>query len=220
VRFFPVVSTAAAAAALGLLAAGCGGSSVAQGTTTGTATTTGTTTGTTTTGTRFALSAADQAKLAKYRTCLQQHGVDFGFFGQNGRPPGASTTGRPPTGTTGGNGARPGGTTTSRRPQLTPAQQQARQKAFAACQSLAPTGFQFGQRGGPQGGSQGGVQSAAYRRCMEQHGITFAAPGSSGTQPNFNSSAFRKATQACGHLLVQQGTTTTGTTSTNGSGSG
>jgi hypothetical protein len=212
VRFSFLPPAVVAAAALGLLAAGCGGSS--PGAAGSTAAATGTTQTTRT------LSAAEQAQFEKYRTCLQQHGVDIGFFGRGGQPPGGSTNRTPPTGTTSGNAGPSSGTTTFRRPNLTPAQQKARQKAFAACQSLAPTGFQFGRPSGRQGAPQGGVQSAAYRKCMQEHGITFAAPGSSGQQPNFNSSAFRKATQACGHLLVQQGTNTTGTTSTSGNGSG
>ena len=152
--------------------------------------------------------------MTKYVQCLTSHGVPAnaaGGFGARrgpGSTSGSTVPGPQPTGT------RPAGT----RPTI-PAQYQA---AFQACRSLRPTGAGFG------GGTFNSAQFAAYRNCLQLHGVTlpttpttkpgqtppsggtggFRAGGAFGAQAN--TPAFQKARQACACLLpARSGPTST-----------
>lgn len=153
--------------------------------------------------------------MTKYIQCLTSHGVPAnaagGFGGRRGpgSTSGSTVPGSQPTGT------RPTGT----RPTI-PAKYQA---AFQACRSLRPTGAGFG------GGAFNSTQFAAYRNCLQLHGVTLPTtpttepgqtPPSSETGGGFgaggafaaqaNTPAFQRARQACASLLPAR----TGPTST------
>ena len=179
-------------AALGVLAAGCGGSSSATTVTVTTASST--TSANTQAGGRFG------AGFQAFQTCLKNAGITVPQFTR--RPPAGTTqTTTTPTTTT----RRRGGFFGAQR-NLTPAQQ----KAFQTCRSKLPQGgFGFGGRNGggnggppPQGGFTGGA-FAKYTSCLKKHGVTFGK-SSSGT-------AFRKAQTACRSLLPSRPTQTTPT---------
>jgi hypothetical protein len=111
----------------------------------------------------------------------------------------------------------PGSQPTDTRPTI-PAQYRA---AFQACQNLRPTA--------PFGGGFNSAQFAAYRNCLQLHGVTlptpptttpgqtrptagagggFGANGGLGAQAN--TPAFQKARQACANLLpARTGSSTT-----------
>jgi hypothetical protein len=144
---------------------------------------------------------AGSASVASYRQCLTNHGV-----------PASATTGlfggrrRTGTGT-----ATPGATppTTGTRPTI-PAQYQA---AFQACQSQRPTGG-FG------GGNFNSAQLAAYRNCLQLHGVTTptTTPGQTAPTGGFgggqlrSNPAYAAAQKACASLLpARTGSTTTTT---------
>lgn len=159
---------------------------------------------------------ANTAALQKYTQCLTSHGVPAsaagGLFGRRpGSGTGSGTATSPPS-------SRVPGT----RPTI-PAQYQA---AFQACSSLRPT---FG--GGGFGGAGGfnSAQFAAYRNCLQIHGVTLPTtpttkPGQTSTtsgtgQGGFgrdggltNSPAFQAASKACANLLpARTGSSTTTT---------
>jgi hypothetical protein len=80
-----------------------------------------------------------------------------------------------------------------------------------ACVSLRPAG------GGGGGGFLNSPQSAAYRNCLTQHGVTFPAAGANnnGQGPNSslaNNPTFQAAQQACAPLRPARSTTTSTTT--------
>ncbi len=121
---------------------------------------------------------ANSEQFAKYRDCLQEHGVS-GFGGE------APGQGQPPA-----DGQQPGGGA-----QLSDEERAKLQAAMEACQSLAPEGF--GRPGAGVPGAGGGGANAEYRRCMSEHGVTLGQQNSA--------EAFRKATEACGSLLDDAG---------------
>jgi hypothetical protein len=179
-RRLTIVCLGALLAALGVLAAACGGGSKATVTQTVTTSVSGSGNGT----------AGFGANLQAYRTCLQQHGVTLPQFTPRTR------TGTTQTTTT----RRRGGPGFFGRQAQTPAQQ----KAFQACQSKLPQGgFGFRQRNGnnpPPGGFAGGGFTK-YTNCLKKHGVTFGKSSSG--------SAFQKAQAACRSLLPTRPATPT-----------
>jgi hypothetical protein len=189
--------------ALTAILAACGGSSSAASSPSSTAAPTSTTT---------PGSTARQASFTKYTQCLTSHGVPAGTNGLfGGRRPGASASGTAPSG-----GSVPTGT----RPTI-PAKYQA---AVQACASLRPTGG-FGG-GGFGGGGFTGAQAAAYRNCLQIHGVTLPTPSTTtpgqapatnraGAGPGSqvaNNPKFQAARQACASLLPTRSGSTPSTT--------
>jgi hypothetical protein len=154
------------------------------------------TAGTTTTTTP----AGGSTAAASYRQCLTSHGVPASAvvgLGGGRRRTGTTTPGSPsPTAPT---GTRP----------TIPAQYQG---AFTACQSLRPAG---GFGGG--GGNLNGTQFAAYRNCLQLHGVTVptTTPGQTASTGGFgggqlrNDPAFPAAQKACASLLPARSATGT-----------
>ena len=141
---------------------------------------------------------AGSAAFAQYNQCLTSHGVPAsavnGFGGR--RRAGTGTT--VPGGTLSPAGTRP----------TIPAQYQA---AFQACQSLRPTGG-FG------GGNFNSAQFAAYRNCLQLHGVTTpttvagqtAPAGGFGGAQARDSPTFQAAQKACANLRpARTGSSTT-----------
>jgi hypothetical protein len=198
------------ALALSVAVAACGGGSTTSGATPTTARSNKSTSGTT-----KATTPAAQTSMSKYVQCLTSHGVPanaasgFGARRGPGSTSGSTVPGSQPAGT------RPAGT----RPTI-PAQYQA---AFQACRSLRPSGSGFG------GGNFNSAQFAAYRNCLQLHGVTLPTtpttrpgqtPPSGGTGGGFgaggafagqaNTPAFQQARQACASLLpARSGPTST-----------
>ena len=85
--------------------------------------------------------------------------------------------------------------------------------AQQACAALRPTGG-FGAGAGGAGGA-GGLNSpanAAYRTCLQQHGVTLPTTGAGSTPPSSfdrNNTAFAAANAACASLRARPTTTTT-----------
>jgi hypothetical protein len=154
-RRLTIVCLGALLAALGVLAAACGGTSKA------------TVTQTVTTPASGNGAAGAGGGLQALRTCLQQHGVTLPQFTPRQR------TGTTPTTTT----RRRGGSGFFGGQGQTPAQQ----KAFQACQSKLPQGgFGFRGRNGnnpPPGGSNNSG-FAKYTSCLKKHGVTFGKTSS------------------------------------------
>jgi hypothetical protein len=199
---------------LAVLLSACGGSS----TSTASPTTSTTSTRPTTAGQSAA--SPGSAAFTKYTQCLTSHGVpaNAGVFGRRGggnTPPGSGSGGSG-SGGSGSGGSAPSGT----RPTI-PAQYQ---KAFQACASLRPTGGAGGFGG--FGGFGNSAQAAAYRNCLQIHGVTLPTPPtttpghaptseSAGRGNGFaalrNSPAYQAAAKACASLLPSR---TGGSTST------
>jgi len=155
-------------------------------------------------------SGAASAAFAKYTQCLESHGVPSSAAGSlfgGGRR-------RSATGTT-----VPGSTGTFTRPTI-PAQYQS---AFTACAGDRPT---FG--GGLGGGALNSAAFAAYRNCLEIHGVTLpttptTTPGATpptggfgggfgGTGAALSTPAGKAAVAACASLRpARTGSTTTTT---------
>jgi hypothetical protein len=198
------------ALALSVAVAACGGGTTTSGASPTTARSNKTAAGATKT-----TAPASPASMTKYIQCLTSHGVPanaasgFGARRGTGSTSGTAVPGSQTSGT------RPAGT----RPTI-PAQYQA---AFQACRSLRPTGTGFG------GGTFNSAQFAAYRNCLQLHGVTlpttpttkpgqtrpsggsgggFGAGGAFGAQAN--TPAAQQARQACASLLPAR----TGPTST------
>jgi hypothetical protein len=111
------------------------------------------------------------AGFAAYSNCMTSHGIPASVLQQNRRanaPPATGTeSSAPPAGSGGGGGNGP---TPSLPAGVTQAQYQA---ALQACRSQLPAGG-FG------GGGAGGANSAAfaaYRNCLQLHGVTLPAAG-------------------------------------------
>lgn len=171
------------------------------------------------------------ASTAAYTSCLEQHGIPAsaatqmasgprGFFG-GGRNPEAAGGGTPGTGGPAGGGTRPSlpaGVT-----------QSSLRTATQACRSVDPNAGRFG------GGQFNSAASAAYRNCLQIHGVTLptrGAPGSSTTSTtaagspssstpgggrgfgglNPNDPTVQAAMQACASLRPTPGGSTTSTT--------
>jgi hypothetical protein len=222
----------AVAIASGLLLAACGGGSSSGSTATTSATTVpdGSSTtnagGPATTGSG-ATSAATQA----YVQCLKDNGVTLpagGFArggGGNGGGNGGGGTGSPPAGDGSTDSGPPDSNGGSRTPRSLPGgvDQATFQKAMAACASLRPAGAAGGFGGGGGAGRLNGADSAAYRQCMQDNGVTLpagppstvagaAAPTTSATPPtrlDRNSDVFKAANAKCAVLLPAASTTTT-----------
>lgn len=82
--------------------------------------------------------------------------------------------------------------------------------AQQACAALRPAG---GAGFGGGGGGLNGPQAAAYRTCLQQHGVTLPAAGQ-GTPPSSidrTNPAFAAAAQACASLRPARGATTSTT---------
>jgi hypothetical protein len=190
--------------ALGVLLAACGNSSSSSANPT--------TTPPTTAAGRSAATASGSAAFTKYTQCLTSHGVPAGtgVFGRRGAGAGGAGTGG-----TGSSGSTP----TGPRPTI-PAQYQ---KAFSDCASLRPTGG----FGAGFGGGLNSAQAAAYRNCLQIHGVTLPstptttagqAPstGASARGNGFaqfrNNPAFQAAAKACASLLPSRPGSTSTTT--------
>jgi hypothetical protein len=202
------------AAALGTLGAGvaaCGGgsSSASSGSSTTSASSGASTT---------APSASRTASFQKYTQCLTSHGVPStvagGLFGR--RPGGATGSGT-------GSGATPSSPPSSRPAGTRPTIPAQYQSAFQACNSLRPT---FGGGGfGAGGGGLNSAQFAAYRNCLQIHGVTLPStptttpgqpPTSGAGRGGFgglaNNPTFQAAAKACANLLpARTGSSTTTT---------
>ena len=185
--------TAAVAGSIALAACGGGGTSATGASPTTTA-------------------PSGSASLTSYVQCLESHGVPssvastFGQrrgFGRGGASGSSSSESVPP--------ASPPQSFT--RPTI-PSQYQA---AVQACRSLRPS---FG------GGLGGGINSAAfaaYRNCLQLHGVTLPTPSTGGGQAGAtgpgglfsqlqNNPNFKAAQQACAALAPTRGTGATTTT--------
>jgi hypothetical protein len=149
------------------------------------------------------------AALARYTQCLTSHGVPasiadarFGRF-RGGNGSGGATTGTGATGSsTPGSGSTAGGSTPGRTRPTIPAQYRT---AYSDCRSLLPTGG-FGRN------LLNNPQFAAYRNCLQLHGVTLptsrsgtGTPGTTGgSTPGTgfaNNPTARAARQACASLL-------------------
>jgi hypothetical protein len=160
-------------------------------------------------------SGAGSAAFTKYTQCLTSHGVPSGtnLFGRRGTGTGtgsgsaSSNAGSGGAGLTGGAGGPGGSTPAGTRPTI-PAQYQ---KAFQDCASLRPTGG-FGGFGA----GLNSAQAAAYRNCLQIHGVTLPTPptttpgqppstGGAGRGNGFaqlrNNPAYQAAAKACASLL-------------------
>jgi hypothetical protein len=124
---------------------------------------------------------------AAYTACLQKNGVTITMpsGGVRTRPSGGA--GRPrPSGSAGQRrGGFPGGGTFGKPANVS---QDTWDKAQSACASVRPT---FGAGGRGPGGGNGA--NAAYRNCMQQHGVTIGQ----GTAVNTADPAYVKAEQTC-----------------------
>ncbi len=172
-----------------LLATACGGGS----TKTSSSDSTSTTTPSGSTG------SAAAASRAKFTQCLESHGVPASVasagFGRRGTNGSTSST------TTGGSSAGRSSLFTQY------------QSAFTACRSDLPAGS-FGG-----GGNFNSAALAAYRNCLEIHGVTVptTTPGSTGSGGGFGggfgaasrSPAFQAAQKACASLLPARPSPTT-----------
>ncbi|MEV8514324.1 hypothetical protein [Dactylosporangium sp. NPDC051484] len=112
-----------------------------------------------------------------YASCLRDNGVDLPQFNASNRPtvrPSGHRSGQArPSGA-----PRPSGDSTFRGGpggfygSVAPSgvDQQTWEKAQKACESLRPTAFPGGGNGG------GGGRDAAYRNCLNEHGVTVTGP--------------------------------------------
>jgi len=132
---------------------------------------------------------------AAYTQCLQKNGVTITMpsGGPRTRPSGAA--GRPsgfpsgmprPSGSAGqrGGGGFPGGGGFMQKPD--DVSQDTWDKAQAACASVLPSG------GAGRGNRGGNGANAAYRNCLQQHGVTVGATPLNTTDP-----AVKKAEETC-----------------------
>jgi hypothetical protein len=140
---------------------------------------------------------------AKFTQCLESHGVPASVasagFGRRGAGGAGGSTSSSTT----------GGSSTNRSSLFTQYQ-----SAFTACRSDLPAGA-----GRP--GNFNSAAFAAYRNCLEIHGVTIptTTPGSSGTGGGFSgglgaasqSPAFQAAQKACASLLPARPSSSTTT---------
>lgn len=202
--------------ALAALAAGCGGGSSK-------AATSGTTSTTTAGGSRA-------SNRAKFTQCLESHGVptsvasSFGAFRRGAGSGGAASSTTSGGSSTTSGGATGAGTTPSGTPRTRPTLPSQYSAAFTSCRSLLPAG------GNGLGGFLNSPADAAYRNCLQVHGVTLptAPTGSSpaGSVPSAsapagatpgggfaNNPTFQAARQACASLLPAGQGRGTGSTS-------
>ncbi len=203
--------------ALSILLTACGGGSTK--TAGATPTTTPATSPSTGTG-----QASASSSFTKYRQCLTSHGVPATAIGGRGGAPGGGATGSAAgtgaSGATGATGAAGGGgAATGTRPTI-PAKYQ---QALQACASLRPTGG-FGGFGGLNS-----PVAAAYRNCLEIHGVKLPTtptttpgqpPSTGGFRGGFgqvaNNPTFQAAQKACASLLPARSNNTSSTTTATG----
>jgi len=152
-RRVTIAALGALLAALGVIAAGCGGGGSASASATTAASTTTTATG------RARFGQAFQT----FQTCLQQHGVTVPTFNRRPAPPSTTTAQQRP----------PRGRFFQRN--ISPKQQQ----AFQACRAKLPQrpggGFGFRPRGG---GAPNSGAFAKYTQCLKKHGVVFGKTSS------------------------------------------
>jgi hypothetical protein len=127
---------------------------------------------------------------AAYTQCLQKNGVTITRPSDRaGRPSGAARpSGMPrprPSGSFGARGGFPGGGGFGKPAGVDDATWQ---KAQSACASLRPSGGPGGFRGGGDNGA-----NAAYRNCLQNHGVTLGQ----GTALNTADPATAKAIETC-----------------------
>ncbi|WP_432833734.1 hypothetical protein [Dactylosporangium sp. CA-092794] len=140
-----------------------------------------------------------------YASCLRNNGVDLPQFNASNRPTArpsgmatAFPSGRPrPSGSGEFRGGGPGGGGFggffgSEAPNGV--DQQTWEKAQQACASLRPTAF---PSGGNRGGGNGGGRDAAYRNCLNDHGVTVTG---STNQLDTSDAKVAAAIQACAAL--------------------
>jgi hypothetical protein len=109
---------------------------------------------------------AGTASTAAYTSCLEQHGIPSSAASQ------LAAGGRRGLGGGGARGPESGGTPPSLPGGVTAAQLRT---ANQACRSLNPNRGRFG------GGPLNSAAFAAYRNCLQLHGVTLPTPGSSTT---------------------------------------
>jgi hypothetical protein len=182
--------------AVAVLATACGGGSTK-------------TSSSTTPSTTAPAGSTAAASRAKFTQCLEGHGVPasvasagFGRRGAGGAGGAAGSGGSTSSSTTGGSSTNRSGLFTQY------------QSAFNACRSDLPAGA-----GRP--GNFNSAAFAAYRNCLEIHGVTIptTTPGSSGTSGGFSgglgaasqSPAFQAAQKACASLLPARPSSSTTT---------
>jgi hypothetical protein len=162
-----------ASAALVLSAAACGGGSSTSSTGTGTGT--------------DGNSGGNNA-FAAYTQCLQQNGVTITTPSGGPRTRPSDGAGLPggqprPSGGARGGGGFPGGGAMQKPDNVS---QDTWDKAQAACKSLQPSG------GAGRGGNGATGANAAYRNCLQQHGVTVGQNGLNTTDPTV-----KKAEETC-----------------------
>jgi hypothetical protein len=125
---------------------------------------------------------------AAYTACLQKNGVTITMPSGGARTRPSDGAGRPsgmprPSGSAGARGGGfPGGGGFAKPDGVS---QDTWDKAQAACASVRPS-FGAGNRGGGNGAN------AAYRNCLQQHGVTLGQGGLNTTDP-----AVKKAEETC-----------------------
>jgi hypothetical protein len=117
---------------------------------------------------------AGTASTAAYTSCLEQHGIPSSAASQ------LAAGGRRGLGGGGARGPESGGTPPSLPGGVTAAQLRT---ANQACRSLDPNRGRFG------GGPLNSAAFAAYRNCLQLHGVTLPMPGSSTTTAPGSSSS-------------------------------
>ncbi|UQU61332.1 hypothetical protein COUCH_19920 [Couchioplanes caeruleus] len=126
-------------------------------------------------------SAGGSGGFTAYTECLQKNGVTVTMpsGGPAGRPEGGFPSGMPRPSGSGGTGGFRGG--------LKPAgvDDATWQKAQTACASVRPSGR-------PDGGGRGNGMNAAYRTCLQDHGVTLGASAPATGDPRV-----KQAMEAC-----------------------
>jgi hypothetical protein len=155
-----------ASAALVLSAAACGGGSAASSTGTGN-------------------NGSGNTAFAAYTQCLQQNGVTITMPSGGPRSRPSDGAGRPsgqpwPSGSAGARGGFPGGGGFQKPDNVS---QDTWDKALAACKSMRPS---------MAAGRGGTGANAAYRNCLQQHGVTLGQGGLNTTDPTV-----KKAEEIC-----------------------
>jgi len=135
------------------------------------------------------------SEFAAYTECLQKNGVTITMPSGAARMRPSDGAGRPsgnpsgmprPSGSAGARGGGGFGGGGFTKPDNV--SQDTWDKAEAACASVRPS---FGPGQGNRGGGNGA--NAAYRNCLQQHGVTL----SEGAAPNTTDPAFKKAEETC-----------------------
>jgi hypothetical protein len=196
-----------------IVIAGCGGGGTKSAASSSTSTSTPAATG-----------ASGAAGFAAYSKCMTSHGIPASALTRRGNgPPTTGTDGSAPPANSGGGSGNP--PTPSLPAGVTQAQYQA---ALDACRSQLPAG---GGAGAGAGGGANSAEFAAYRNCLQLHGVTLptggqrpsgqtATTGQTATAPpagglgglNTSDPTVQAALTACMSLRPAQGSPTTSTT--------